>query len=423
MLIESVSGMRGVIGKDLRPDIIIDRALRFAKYTNGKKFLLARDTRKSGEAISQLVKGALCFYGFDVFDAGIIPTPTALLYIREHDLDGGFIITASHNPKDYNGIKFVLRDGSFPLNWNKNEYPIFSGDMGDVHKVEDAVDYHIKKVLKNNEKTGKKLRICVDTNNGAAYSALFRLLTAMGHDVVALNNAPSGIFVHNPEPKKKHLLELDLLLKQKACDLGFGTDPDADRLITGISEVGILSEEYTLPLAIIGYGSGDYVVVNYSTSMLSDYAARKIGAKIVKTKVGEANVVSKMKEINAHLGGEGNGGVIFSHINSARDSLVGAFYITKLAEKGILKDIVLSFPVYYLVKEKIKLTEQIDIFRLKSALNADFISEEDGLYFEWPDAWLHVRKSNTEPIIRIYAESTAEERAKDLIKRAVSLLS
>ena len=425
MLIESVSGMRGIVGKDLLPDVLMDRVLRFADFVGGRKFLIARDTRKSGKSIVSIIKGVLTFYGIGVYDAGIVPTPTALLYVREKDLEGGFIVTASHNPAEYNGIKFVTGEGLFPLEWNSKGYPSYGGFAGKEFDVVDAVEFHVGRILKEFGGRRKKLRICVDTNGGAAYFALPELLRRMGHDVITLNSEPSGIFVHNPEPKKEHLLELDTLLQNGECDLVFGTDPDADRLICGVKGIGILSEEYTLPLALLGYGKREpRVVVNYSTSMLSEFAARKIGAEVVRTKVGEANVVNKMREVGASLGGEGNGGVIFSYINSARDSLVGAFYITLLAENYNMEDIVAEFPEYYLVKEKVELKENVDMALLEKEFDADFTSREDGFYFKWNNkAWLHVRKSNTEPIVRIYAEAESEDRARELAAKAISIIA
>ncbi len=424
MLIESVSGMRGIVGKDLLPDVVVDRVLRFAAFAGGRRFLVARDTRKSGVAISSIVKGVLTFYGMDVYDAGIIPTPTALFYVRDRNLDGGFIITASHNPSEYNGIKFVTEDGLFPLAWESKGYPEYSGASGREISVRDAVEVHLNRILKNFDGQKKKLRICVDTNGGAAFFALPELLRRMGHDVITLNSEPSGVFVHNPEPRKEHLVELDYLLRSGACDIGFGTDPDADRLICGIKGMGILSEEFTLPLALLGYGKrATNVVVNYSTSMLVEFAAEKLGARVIRTKVGEANVVSKMKEVDAFLGGEGNGGVIFSHINSARDSLVGAFYITKLAENEDIGKIIPEFPRYYLIKEKMEINDNVDLSVLESKIKADFVSKDDGFYFKWENAWLHVRKSNTEPIIRIYAEADSEDRARELVRKAISIIA
>ncbi len=424
MLIESVSGMRGIVGKDLLPDVIKDRVLRFAAFVGGRRFLLARDTRKSGRSIASIVKGVLTFYGMDVYDAGIIPTPTALLYIREKGFDGGFIITASHNPSEYNGIKFVTGEGLFPLEWDKKSYPEYKGATGYEFSVNDAIEYHIESVLKHFNGKKRLLRICVDTNGGAAYFALPELLRRMGHEVITINSEPSGIFVHNPEPRKEHLVELDYLLKSERCDLGFGTDPDADRLICGVKGIGVLSEEYTLPLALLGYGRrNSKVVVNYSTSMLSEFAAKKLGAEVVRTKVGEANVVNKMKEVGASLGGEGNGGVIFSHINSARDSLAGAFYVTLLAENQDIRDVVEQFPRYCLIKEKIELKKDVDLTALEKEFDADFVSREDGLYFKWSSAWLHVRRSNTEPIVRIYAEADSEDRARELVTKAISFIA
>lgn len=424
MLIESVSGMRGIVGKDLVPNVIIDRVLRFAAFSNGERFFIARDSRKSGLAISSFVKGALLFYGMDVYDAGIVPTPTALLYIRDKGFDGGFMITASHNPEEYNGIKFITREGLFPLEWNKEGYLDYKGIPGREFNIFDATEYHISTVLEHFVGNKRRLRICVDVNGGAAFFALPELLRRMGHEVVTLNSEPSGVFVHNPEPKKEHLVELDHLLKDGKCDLGFGTDPDGDRLICGVKNIGVLSEEFTLPLALLGYGKvKSQVVINYSTSLLSEYAAKKLGVGVVRTKVGEANVVAKMRKINAMVGGEGNGGVIFSHINSARDALVGALYITQLAENQNLEEVIRGFPRYYLVKEKVDIENSIDLSDLENEFKADFISKEDGLYFKWESAWLHIRKSNTEPIVRIYAEADNEVRVKELVEKAISLIA
>ncbi len=422
MLIESVSGLRGIVGEDITPDVIVDRALAFLSFNQGKKYLIARDTRPHGKSIIDIIEGVLNFYGVDTLNADIIPTPTALLYIRDNHLDGGFIITASHNPAEYSGIKFVTGEGLFPVKWKRTNNLKYTGRTGRKIIRDDVGDYHLKKILSHYRKKNRTLTICVDTNNGAAWRLLPELLNRMGHRVITLNTSPTGIFVHNPEPRKEYLKELDTMLKEGLCDLGFGTDPDADRLICGVKGIGVLSEEYTLPLALLGLDKKTDVVVNFSTSMLVDSVVKRLGGRVIKTKVGEANVVSKMKEIGVKVGGEGNGGVIFSHINSARDSLVGSFYITQLAEREDIREIIGSLPEYHMVKEKVPLKNEIQFQKIEDAFHADFVSKEDGVYFEWEDAWLHIRKSNTEPVVRIYAESLDKEKAYNLVKRTISLI-
>ncbi len=422
MLIESVSGLRGIVGEDLTPRVIIDRVLSFLSYNGGNTYLLARDTRPHGKGILNIIKGTLNFYGINTLDADIIPTPTALLYIRDNSIDGGFVVTASHNPPEYNGIKYVTGEGLFPTSWEKSENVNYTGETGKDLRGTDVGEYHIRKIMSYYKGKSRTLRICVDTNNGAAYYLLPELLRRMGHEVVTLNTNPDGVFVHNPEPRKEHLTDLDTMLKEGLCDLGFGTDPDADRLICGVKRLGILSEEYTLPLALLGLSEKTDVVVNFSTSMLADRVVEMLGGRILKTKVGEANVVNKMIESDVKVGGEGNGGVIFSHINSARDSLVGSFYITQLAEREDLASLVERLPSFHMIKEKAPLKGNIPFEKLEEIFKADFMSREDGLYLEWEDAWLHIRKSNTEPIVRVYAEAQDKERAQQLVNKALSLI-
>ena len=422
MLIESVSGLRGIVGQDIVPSVIVDRVLSFLSYNKGSTYLLARDTRPHGKGIVNIVKGTLNFYGVDTIDAGIIPTPTALLYIRDHSVDGGFVVTASHNPSPYNGIKYVTGMGLFATEWQKKAEVEYTGKTGEDREGRDVGKYHINKILSLYKGNKRTLRICVDTNNGAAYYLLPLLLRSMGHEVITLNTNPDGVFVHNPEPRKEHLVELNAMLKDGLCDLGFGTDPDADRLICGIKGIGVLSEEYTLPLALLGLGERTDVVVNFSTSMLVDTVVGMWKGRVLKTKVGEANIVNKMVDENIKVGGEGNGGVIFSHINSARDSLVGSFYVTQLAEREDIVSLVKSLPTFHMIKEKVPLKKDVEFKKIRNKFNADMVSDEDGLYFEWEDSWLHIRKSNTEPIIRIYAEATSKEKAEKLIDKARSII-
>lgn len=427
-LIDSVSGLRGIVGDSLSPSIIIEKTMQFVCANGGNVYFIARDTRPSSKAISNLISGTLTMMGKRVVDFGVIPTPTLLFNVRELKADGGFMVTASHNPLQWNGIKFVERGGQFPVAIKKVRTPCTGSEQLHFYPAEEikrGFKRHIEKILNSGllRSSNRKLKVAVDTVNGAGFEAVPGIVRALGHDVFPLATEPNGLFPHPPEPKREHLRVLDDILKQGLCDIGFGVDPDADRLITGISGVGVLSEEYTLPLALLNLTDVSKIVVNYSTSMLVEDVAKKLSATVIRTRVGEANVVAKMKELHARFGGEGNGGVIFEPVNMARDSLVGIAMVLSLASEYDLKEVIRALPSYKFVKTKLPVSRKIDPTSFSDIFKGCDTNYEDGIYARCKkDLWIQIRKSNTEPVVRIYAEGAEEQEVYEILDRVKNRL-
>ncbi len=436
-LLFSVSGLRGVVGSGLNPKTSLLYTVAFARWNGRGVYVVGRDTRPHGIIFVKLVISTLRMMGNDVVDVGIVPTPTLLFLVRKWNAQGGIIVTASHNPIEWNALKFVKKGGVFPTESEKCEIEKFVGDevewvswsdTGSESIDENAWLQHVDAVLSwpglDTEKIrAKGLTAVVDAVNGAAYKALPHLLEKLGLKVIRLNCNPDSPFPHTPEPRRENLREIDVLLREEIADVGFAVDPDADRLVIGIRGMGILSEEYTFPLAawsVLRKKKGD-LVVNYSSSLLSERVAEKFGVRVFRSKVGEANVVEKMRDVGALIGGEGNGGVIFPEINTARDSLVGAALILDLlAEKGL--DVVKELPEYCLVKKRFERRKGFDAEALAGNVKEGEIDLTDGVYIRFENSWLHIRPSNTEPIIRVYAEAENPTAAEDLIKYAEVLL-
>ncbi len=422
-LLFTVSGLRGVVGETLTPDVILKYTHAFAKVMGEGVYFIGRDTRPHGEMVKSAAVSALLGTGNDVVDIGIVPTPTLLFMVREKEAQGGIVVTASHNPVEWNALKLVRSDGIFTFAEDvekiksvlEESYKWAGWDrVGSLKFYDRAIDDHIDRILSSpyvdlESVRNARFRVAVDAVNGANYHALPHLLERMGAEVIKLNCEPTGIFPHPPEPRRENLKELDDLLKRGEADIGFATDPDGDRLLVGFRDVGLLTEEHTLVLAapqVLRHKKSD-IVVNLSTSMMIEEVAKKFGVNVVRTKVGEANVVQKMKEIGSVFGGEGNGGVIVPEINATRDSLVGAALILyRVASEGI--DNVLNFPRYHLFKDKVNFKVEIPEDKLVEVFSPNYIDRSDGLYLRGSDFWVHIRPSNTEPIMRIYVESESE---------------
>ncbi len=411
----SVSGIRGIVPRELNPENIVRFVNAFARLVQGRNLVLARDTRVHGQAIYDIVGSTLALLGRNVYALGISPTPTAQFVNRKYNMDGGIIVSASHNPQEWNALKLSMKGGRFLYKEELErllefyEHPEWRDEpLGRIVDMSDALDEHIQAIL-NSEYVRipeRKVEVMVDCVNGAMYRALPELLGRMNANVRKIYCEPTGKFERPPEPRKENLRHLE----GRISEIAFATDPDGDRIAFGIREFGMLSEEYTVALCIdylLNFVRSD-VVVNYSTSMLVEFVARKYGVRVVRTKVGEANVLSKMEEVGSILGGEGNGGLIFPPINATRDGLVASAILLSSYATGKLIETLKELPRTYMVKLSLRNVEPEDIVSKLSVLDEFQFNYEDGIYMRKGYRWIHVRPSNTEPIVRVYAESLDE---------------
>jgi phosphomannomutase len=432
-LITSISGIRGIYGKTLTDSIASDYIQSFSNIQSSGEILLAQDSRPHGKNIYKAACEVLTSLGRDVISCGIIPTPTAQFIIKEKKLAGGIVITASHNPIEWNGLKFLDDDGCF-LNSDKMD-KVLSKDsksiidnIGKIIESENAYQNHIKNILNlsciNIDKIkNKNFKIVVDTVNGAAYKALPELLEKLNCNVIKIHCNNDGTFPRGTEPIPSHLEDLSKAVIDNNADIGFATDPDADRLAIVDNHGNPIGEESTLVLALESYlkyyKDSQKVVTNLSTSMAVDVIAHQYNSTVQRSSVGEINVVEKMKELGSTIGGEGNGGVILEKSHLGRDSLVAsALVLNHLAQSELPFDKILdNIPHFIMIKDKITLQHDIDLKHIKTLFQNDDVSfiEGDGLKIVWEDKWVHIRKSNTEPIIRIISEADTYENAKDLI--------
>jgi len=451
-LIKSISGIRGTIGGQPGDNLTPLDAVKFAAaygtwlkgYSKNEhiKVVIGRDARISGEMIQGLVVATLVGLGIDIIDLGLSTTPTVEIAVPLEKADGGIILTASHNPKQWNALKLLNERGEFLdaaqgaiiLELAEEEKFNFTAvdDLGTVSKNNDYIDIHIQEVLKLslvNAEVIKKagFKAVVDGVNSTGGIAIPKLLKSLGVEVVELYCDPTGHFPHNPEPLKEHLSDIcELVVKEKA-DFGIVVDPDVDRLAFITDEGEMFGEEYTLVACadyVLGKTKGNTVSNLSSSRALSDITV-KHGGNYEAAAVGEVNVVTKMKANNAIIGGEGNGGIIYPESHYGRDSLVGtALFLMLMAEKGgsvsALKD---SYPAYFMSKKKIELTADLDVDGILKAMEEKYRDEDitniDGVKIDFPDNWVHLRKSNTEPIIRIYTEAESQSQADQLADRII----
>ena len=435
----SISGVRGVVGDSLTPTLLARFAQSFGTYAGPGTIVIGRDTRTSGEMVRQAVVAGLLSSGCRVVDLDICPVPTVQLLVRARRARGGICITASHNPAEWNALKFINSDGLFLADaqarqlldiYHQGEYRKVSGvEMRAAEPSAGAVELHVEAILDALgplppvPRGGRQLRVAVDCCNGAGSVVAPRLLEALGVEVVALNVTPDGLFPRGAEPVPENLGALCRAVRERVCDVGFAQDMDADRLAV-VSERGeAIGEEYTLVLAaryVLGREPGP-VVANLSTTGALDAVAARFGCPVYRSKIGEANVAEEMLRRGAVVGGEGNGGVIYPRINFARDSLVGmALVLHLLAETGLtVSELLAELPPSYVLKERLACRSD----RVRAALRA--VREEyarypldlrDGVKVTTPEGWFLVRGSNTEPIIRLVAEAETEERARALIE-------
>ena len=429
MLIRSASGLRGIAKDHFTPELIDKYISAFITTQNIKSCVIGRDGRPSGKQISQWVIDSFHKNGINIENCGLATTPTMQVMTENENYDGGIVITASHNPSEYNGLKFLQTDGTF-LSPDQCEELFKAVDqnvsidtpdsLGLVSDYSTANEEHIDKVLaakcidaENIRK--KKFKVVVDCVNGAGSFILPMLCEQLGCEVITMNCNGDGNFTRVPEPLAENLNELEQEVINTGADIGFATDPDGDRLSIVSNNGNAIGEEYTLVLAVKNYLNYQktMVVTNLSTSMMLE----SIVNETIRTRIGEAHVVQKMNELNIPIGGEGNGGVILEEVHLGRDSLVAISMILSLLSSSgkSISDEISNIPQYIMIKDKIRVDDKIDFDSLETIFDCNEINKIDGIKFIWPNKWIHIRKSNTEPIIRIFAEASTQNKVDDLV--------
>ena len=442
-LIISISGMRGIIGHNLNPSIAAEYGSVFGSFLKRKygeknkklQICIGRDSRPSGQMLQSAVTSGLCAVGVNVIDLGIVTTPGVGIMIKKLGYNGGVIITASHNPIQYNGIKLLLDNGVAPPQTEAEQIRqayfdrvftlVDSPDCGKVCLDEQTDTVHIDKVIALVDKKAikaKKFKVVLDSVNGAGGRVTQKLLTELGCEVYAINNEPTGLFAHTPEPTAENLTQLCEIVKEKKADIGFGQDPDADRLAIVDERGNYIGEEYTLALAakyVFSKQKGT-AAANLSTSRMIDDIAQEANSKVLRTPVGEANVAAAMIEHGCVIGGEGNGGVIDLRVGPVRDSLVGIVLVLQLMTETNKTISQLSGEIkrYCMRKEKFtadrEQASQIQNIAKKLFTDAR-LDSRDGFRFDFNDGWLHLRTSNTEPVMRVIVEAKDNETAQKYI--------
>ena len=451
-LIKSISGIRGTIGgkpgEGLSPVDVVKFTAAFGTWlqtkSDSKVIVLGRDARISGEMVNRLVIGTLQGLGFDVQALGLSTTPTVEMLVPTYKAAGGIILTASHNPKQWNALKLLNAKGEF-INGQDGAEVLAIAEaeaftfaevdaLGQCYSNTDAIDFHVSKILELPLVDVEAIRAkgfvvaidCVNSTGGIAVPKLLKELGVM--QVHQLYCEPNGHFPHNPEPLPEHLTEISALVKQMGADLGIVVDPDVDRLALVNEDGSMFGEEYTLVAVadyVLQHTPGNTVSNLSSTRALQDVTEAH-GMRYEASAVGEVNVVEKMREIDAIIGGEGNGGIIYPKLHAGRDALVGiALFLTHLAQSGKkMTELRASYPAYFISKNKIELTPDIDVDALLEGVKKRFsiqkINTSDGVRIDFDKEWVHLRKSNTEPIIRIYAESGTAEKATALANQIIT---
>ena len=429
MLIRSASGLRGIAEDHFTPKLINKYISAFITTQNIKSCVIGRDGRPSGKKISQWVIDSFHKNGINVENCGLATTPTMQVMTEKEHYDGGIVITASHNPSEYNGLKFLQSDGTFltPEQCEKlfkavdhNVSIVQPDSFGVVSDYSTANEEHIEKVLAamcidTDNIRKNKFKVVIDCVNGAGSFILPMLCEKLGCEVITMNCNGNGDFTRIPEPLAENLNELEQKVLNVGADVGFATDPDGDRLSIVSNKGNAIGEEYTLVLAVKNYLNyqKSIVATNLSTSMMLE----SIANETIRTKIGEAHVVQKMNELNIPIGGEGNGGVILKEVHLGRDSLVAISMILSLlsSPRKSISDEISNIPQYLMIKDKILIDDKIDFDSLETIFDCNEINKIDGIKFIWPNKWIHIRKSNTEPIIRIFAEAKTQEEVNELI--------
>ncbi|MAL60267.1 MAG: phosphoglucosamine mutase [Flavobacteriaceae bacterium] len=452
-LIKSISGIRGTIGgkpgDNLTPIDAVKYAAAYGSWVKQQRnkenyrVVVGRDARISGDMIQQLVMNTLIGLGIHVVDVGLSTTPTVEMAVTLEHADGGIILTASHNPKQWNALKLLNAKGEF-LNAvagqeildiaEKDNFQFAEvDDLGEISKNEAYIDIHIDEILELDlvdQEAIKKagFKVVVDAVNSTGGIAVPLLLDALGVRTVKLFCTPNGQFPHNPEPLKEHLGDLMSKVKEEKADFGIVVDPDVDRLAFVDENGDMFGEEYTL-VAVADYilkNKKGNTVSNMSSSRALRDVTEKHGGSYFASAVGEVNVVEKMKAEHAVIGGEGNGGIIYPELHYGRDSLVGiALFLSHLAQKNCtVSELRKQYPSYFMSKKKIELTPQLDVDGILKTIESNYTSENistiDGVKIDFPENWVHLRKSNTEPIIRIYTEAKSQNEADALANRFIS---
>lgn len=454
-LIKSISGIRGTIGghtgDTLNPLDIVKFVTAYATYIrrSGKsssgKIVVGRDARISGEMVRSVVCGTLMGVGYDVIDIGLATTPTTELAVRMSGADGGIIITASHNPRQWNALKLLNYEGEFLDKAAGNEVLDIAEKEDFEYADVDTLGHYIKDDSFNRRHIDSVLalslvdveavkkahfRVCVDAINSVGGIILPELLDALGVDYEILNGEPTGDFAHNPEPLEKNLGGIMERMRSGEFSLGIVVDPDVDRLAFICEDGRMFGEEYTLVSVadyVLSHTPGNTVSNLSSTRALRD-VTEKHGGCYTASAVGEVNVTTKMKEVGAVIGGEGNGGVIYPESHYGRDALVGiALFLSSLAHKGCkVSELRATFPDYYIAKNRIDLTPSTDVDaileKVKQMYSNEQVNDVDGVKIDFPDKWVHLRKSNTEPIIRVYSEASSMEEADALGKKIMQVV-
>lgn len=453
-LIKSISGIRGTIGgrpgDNLTPLDIVKFTTAYVRFLGERKqgrlrIVVGRDARLSGEMVGDLIEGALLGCGADVVNVGLCTTPGVELAVTAHEADGGIIITASHNPRQWNALKLLDADGEFLSDAEGKrvlelaersdfEFPEVDA-LGHVLSRESFNDEHIRRVLALplvdvDAVRRKRFKVVVDAVNSVGGIVIPKLLRELGCEVVELNCEPTGEFAHNPEPLPENLTEIAAAVVREKADLGVVVDPDVDRLAFVSEDGSMFVEEYTLVAVadyVLSHRKGDTVSNLSSSRALRDVTERR-GGRYHASAVGEVNVVAKMKEVGAVIGGEGNGGVIYPELHYGRDALVGtALFLTWLTRRGMtMTQLRATYPAYFASKNKIELTPEIDVDKALQEVKARYTNENvndiDGVKIDFETSWVHLRKSNTEPIIRIYTEARSTEEADALAQRFIAEL-
>lgn len=451
-LIKSISGIRGTIGgptgENLTPPDVVKFTTAYvrliAERTAGRKptIVVGRDARISGETVAHLVIGTLLAAGADVIDVGLCTTPGTEMAVITKEADGGIIITASHNPRQWNALKLLNADGEFlsdaegkrvlaMADQSDYDYPDVDR-IGHVVSTEEFNGEHIRRVLALplvdvEAVRGRKFKVVVDAVNSVGGVVMPELLRELGCDVVELNCDPTGEFAHNPEPLPENLTEISQAIVREGADLGIVVDPDVDRLAFVSEDGSMFVEEYTL-VAVADYilsAKAGNTVSNLSSSRALRDVTERHGGSYSASAVGEVNVVAEMKRTGAVIGGEGNGGVIYPELHYGRDALVGtALFLTFLAKKGMtMTQLRATYPSYFASKNKIELTPAIDVDKVLREIRERYAGERvndiDGVKIDFAENWVHLRKSNTEPIIRVYTEAKSMAEAEALAQRFI----
>ena len=441
-LMVGVAGVRGLVGTDLTPEVVARWAAAFGAWAKAGKVVLGRDARTSGPMFVRAATAGLMSVGCRVIDVGLVPTPTVQLAVEHHRAAGGIVLTASHNPIEWNALKFVGPDGIYldveagarvaELARDGRIGRATYDSLGEVVVDPDTVERHLDALLAMRGLDVKairrrRFRVALDTVRGAGGVVMPELLERLGCRVAAINLEADGQFPRPPEPLPEHLKPLGALVRRHKADLGIAVDPDVDRLAVVDERGRAIGEDYTLAFAVRavlgkrdgGRGKGRTVVCNLSTSLVVEDAARECGASVVRSPVGEAHVARKIIQLKAPIGGEGNGGVMYPALHVGRDAPVAAaLVLALLAREGrSVSELVASAPRYAIVKARVPRGPRLEpVYEgLRRAFPDATVDTQDGLRLAWPDRWLHVRPSNTEPIIRLIAEAPTVPEAERLI--------